>query len=155
LKKVYHFDSPQEAYVADAAVVWCFDHRFHLAFSKFLKRRGIAPMDVIKVAGGARCLASPSRPADFEFVLDQIRASVRLHGTKRAILMVHSDCGAYGGLQGAFAGDRAAEATYLQRELRRAAEHLKNEVPGIEVDAYFVDFEGVWDVDVGGPGGGS
>ena len=61
--------------------------------------------DPIKIAGGAKVLASPEREADREFVLDQIRKSMRLHGTRRVILMVHSDCGAYGGLAGGFAGD--------------------------------------------------
>jgi hypothetical protein len=50
--------------------------------------------DPIKIAGGAKCLASPEPESDREFVLDQIRKSMRLHETKRVILMVHSD-GAY------------------------------------------------------------
>jgi carbonic anhydrase len=43
-----------------------------------------------------------------EFVLEQIRKSIRLHGTRRVILMVHSDCGAYGGLAEGFRGDARA-----------------------------------------------
>jgi carbonic anhydrase len=130
----------------DAAILWCFDNRFDLGFRKFLKRIGVTNSDPIKVAGGAKCLASPEQESDREFVLEQIRKSRRLHGTRRVILMVHSDCGAYGGLAGAFGGNARAEAEHHQRELARAVTTLLEAIPGIEVQAYFVDFEGIWDV---------
>lgn len=148
VKKVFHFDAPREKYHCDAAILWCFDNRFELGFRKFLKRIGVMNSDPIKIAGGAKCMASPEHEADREFVLDQIRKSMRLHGTKRVILMVHSDCGAYGGLA-AFRGDAGAEAEHHDRELRRAAAILKTAIPGIEVQGYFVDFEGIWDAEVG------
>ncbi|MFZ0772769.1 MAG: carbonic anhydrase [Candidatus Sulfotelmatobacter sp.] len=110
MKKVFHFDAPREKYHCDAAILWCFDNRFELGFRKFLKRIGVVNSDPIKIAGGAKCLASPEHEADREFVLEQIRKSTRLHGTRRVILMVHSDCGAYGGLAGGFGGDARAEA---------------------------------------------
>jgi hypothetical protein len=148
VKKVFHFDSPRERYSCDAAVLWCFDNRFDLGFQKFLKRIGVAHPDPIKVAGGAKLLASPDPETDREFVLEQIRKSMRLHDTKRVILMVHSDCGAYGGLAGAFGGDAQAEAAHHQRELALATAKLAEAIPGIEIQAYFVDFEGVWDAEV-------
>ena len=144
MEKVFHFDSPRERYQCDAAVVWCFDSRFELGFRKFLKRAGVVNTDPIKIAGGAKSLASPNNDRDREFVLDQIRTSMRLHDTRRVILMLHSDCGAYGGLDGGFKGDAAAEAEHHRRELHRAAANLKKAIPNIDVDAYFVDFEGVW-----------
>jgi hypothetical protein len=147
MKKVFHFDSPRGQYDSEAAVVWCFDYRFHIGFSKFLKRLGISNPDVIKIAGGAKSLASPEHETEREFVLDQIRKSVRLHRTQRVVLMVHSDCGAYGGLQ-AFRGDAAAEAEHHQEELRRAAECVQQAVPGVAVQGYFMNFEGVWEGEV-------
>jgi hypothetical protein len=141
--KVFHFDAPREKYQCDAAVVWCFDNRFEMGFRKFLKKRGILNTDPIKIAGGAKCLASPARESEREFVLDQIRVSMRLHGTTRAILMLHSDCGAYGGLE-SFHGDTHAEAEHHKAELERATHSLREAIPGIEVESYFVDFEGVW-----------
>jgi hypothetical protein len=144
MKKVFHFDAPREKYHCDAAIIWCFDNRFELGFRKFLKRVGVANSDPIKIAGGAKCLASPDHEGDREFVLEQIRKSMRLHGTRRVILMVHSDCGAYGGLAEGFGGDARAEAAHHHAELRRAAENLRKAIPEVEVDAYFVDFEGVW-----------
>jgi len=147
MKKVFHFDSPREKYHCDAAILWCFDNRFELAFRKFLKRIGIVNSDPIKIAGGAKCLASPEHETDREFVLDQIRKSIRLHGTDRVILMVHSDCGAYGGLVGGFGGDTRAEAEHHHRELCCAASNLEALLPGIAVKSYFVDFEGVWEAE--------
>jgi hypothetical protein len=144
MKKVFHFDAPREKYLCDAAVVWCFDNRFDLGFRKFLKRIGVTNSDPIKIAGGAKCLASPDLETEREFVLEQIRKSMRLHGTRRVILMLHSDCGAYRGLTDGFGDDPAAERIHHRQELRRAAENLEHAIPGIEIQTYFVDFEGVW-----------
>jgi hypothetical protein len=145
VEKVFHFDAPRSKYQCDAAVVWCFDNRFQLGLAKYLKRLGVLNTDPIKIAGGAKSLASPEHESDREFVVEQIRKSIRLHGTTQAILMLHSDCGAYGGLA-AFGGDRAAEARHHEAELLRAAAFLREDVPGIEVKGFFVDFEGVWAV---------
>jgi carbonic anhydrase len=147
VKKVLHFDSPREWYACDAAVVSCFDSRFDVVFSKFLKRLGISNPDPIRIAGGAKSLATPEPESDRTFVVEQVQKSVNLHGTKRVILMLHSDCGGYGRLA-RFKGDAAAEAAHHQRELHRAAEHLRAAIPGIEIEGYFVDFEGIWDVEV-------
>jgi len=149
MKKVFHFDAPREKYHCDAAILWCFDNRFELGFRKFLKRIGVMNSDPIKIAGGAKVLASPDHESDREFVLDQIRKSILLHGTKRVILMLHSDCGAYGGLANGFKGNEAAEAAHHHRELERAAAYLHAAIPGVEILGYFVDFEGIWDAEVG------
>jgi carbonic anhydrase len=148
MKKVFHFDAPREEYHCDAAILWCFDHRFELGFRKFLKHIGVGTPDSIRIAGGAKGMASPERESDREFVIDQIRKSMRLHGTRRVILMLHSDCGAYGGLAGGFKGDARAEAEHHNAELQRAAANLKKALPGVEVLAYFVDFEGIWEVEL-------
>jgi hypothetical protein len=146
MRKLFHFDAPRERYSCDAVIVWCFDNRFEVGFRKFLKRIGVEYSDPIKIAGGAKSLASPDTEAEREFVLDQIRASMRLHGTRRAILMVHSDCGAYGGLEG-FGGDEAAELRHHRAELVKATDALQAAIPGLSVEGYFVNFEGVWEVD--------
>ena len=151
MKKVFHFDAPREKYHCDAAILWCFDNRFELGFRKFLKRIGVNSSDPIKIAGGAKCMASPEHETEREFVLEQIRKSMRLHGTRRVILMLHSDCGAYGGLTAGFGGDAAAEAIHHERELQRAATNLRAAIPGIEVQGYFVDFDGIWDAEIGLP----
>ncbi len=148
MRKIFHFESPREQYQCDAAIVWCFDSRFELGFRKFLKHIGVTFADPIKIAGGAKSLASPSQESDRTFVLDQIRTSMQLHNTSRVILMLHSDCGAYGGLAGGFGGDPQKEFAHHKLELRKAAQFLHRSIPEISVDAYFVNFEGVWDTDL-------
>jgi hypothetical protein len=68
---------------------------------------GVSNSDPIRIAGGAKCLASPEHQHEREFVLEQIRTSIRLHETKLVILVLHSDCGAYGGLIDRFGGNAA------------------------------------------------
>ncbi len=147
MKKVFHFGVSSEQYRCDAAIVWCFDSRFELGFRKFLKRMGVSFPDAIKIAGGAKCLAVLEPESEREFVLEQIRKSMRLHGTTRVILMLHSDCGAYGGLAGGFGGDARAEAQHHEQDLRRAAATVAARFPGVAVQSYFVDFEGIWEVE--------
>jgi carbonic anhydrase len=74
---------------------------------------------------------------------------MELHGTKTVILMLHSDCGAYGGLK---AFDSAEmEAENHRQEMHRAARYLKEKFPQLEIKAFFVDFSGVWEADLGLP----
>jgi len=145
MRKIFHFDSPPEPYVADAAVLCCFDHRINRAVRKFLKKQAIERADMIIVAGGAKTLASPRNDFEQDFILEQVRMSIRLHQTKRVFVMSHSDCATYGGLAN-FKGDQVAEATHHRGELLRAAELLTTNFPGISVEPYFVKFDGVWEV---------
>jgi hypothetical protein len=146
MQKLFHFDAPRERYQCDAAVVWCFDNRFDRSFRKFLKWIGVQYTDPIKIAGGAKSLASPAQESDREFVLNQIRTSIRLHDTRRVVLMLHSDCGAYGGLDVGFGGDPIAERAHHKKEILLAKANLSAAIPDILVEGYFVDFEGVWTV---------
>jgi hypothetical protein len=145
MQKVFHFDSQADAYVADAAVLCCFDHRINLAAKKFLKNQGIARPDWIIVAGGAKTLASPRNDFEQDFILEQIRMSIRLHQARRVILTCHSDCATYGGLA-AYKGDRQAEAEHHAKELARAADLVRASFPNVEVKTYLINFEGVWEV---------
>ncbi len=145
MRKVFHFDSPIDPYVADAAVLCCFDHRIGTAVHKFLKKQAIARADMIVVAGGAKTLASPRNDFERDFILEQVRMSIRLHQTKRVLVMSHSDCATYGGLAH-FKGDRQAEADHHRSELLRAGELLTSNFPGISVEPYFVKFDGIWEV---------
>jgi len=145
MRKVFHFDSPADPYVADAAVLCCFDHRISTAVRKFLKKLGIERADMITIAGGAKTLASPRNDFEQDFILEQVRMSVYLHQTKRVMIMTHSDCATYGGLDH-FKGDREAEAEHHRSELLRAGELLTSDFPGISVEPYFVKFDGIWEV---------
>src|SRR5215470_4919124 len=145
MEKVFHFDSPPEQYVADAAVLCCFDQRIRLAVYKFLQKQGILRPDMIVVAGGARTLASPRNDFERDFILEQVRMSILLHRTERIFLMSHSDCATYGGLA-AFGGSPEQERSHHQQELQRAAQLVRERFPDVRVECFFVNFEGVFSV---------
>jgi len=92
----------------------------------------------------ARDAVGPERN-DFErdFILEQVRMSILLHRTTRMFLMSHSDCATYGGLA-AFSGDRDKEKSHHAGELHRGAQLLKASFPELDVEPYFVTFEGVF-----------
>jgi hypothetical protein len=145
IRQVFHFDSSADAYVADAAVLCCFDFRIGATVQKFLKYEGIVARDMIVVAGGAKTLASPRNDFERDFILEQVRMAERLHKARRVLLMSHSDCATYGGLA-AFKGDRKLEMDHHSKELLRAAELVSENFPALAVQCYFVNFEGVWEV---------
>lgn len=143
MQKLFHFDTETARYQANAAVVWCFDDRITLAVQKCLKRSGFARLDSIRVAGGAKWLASPREESERRFLLEQLQLSRKLHGTDRVILVAHSDCGTYGGVE-AFGGDPQAEAEHHRAELMRASEIVREALDGIRIECWFVNSSGVW-----------
>ena len=92
MEKVFHFDSEGGLYRADAAVIYCFDSRFTMAVNKFMKRRGLVQIDIIRIAGGPKALASPREEGERAFALDQLRLSRKLHATGRVILIPAGMC---------------------------------------------------------------
>jgi len=143
MRKTFYFDSAPDPYIADAAVLCCFDERIRQTVYKFLKHQRILRPDMIIVAGGARTLASPRNDFERDFILEQVRMSILLHQTPCVFLMSHSDCATYGGLA-AFGGDREREASHHKTELQRAAQLIKDKFPNLEVQCFFVNFEGVF-----------
>ena len=75
------------------------------AVRQFLKKQAVERADMIVVAGGAKTLASPRNDFEQAFILEQVRMSIRLHQTRRVMVMSHTDCATYGGLAH-FKGDR-------------------------------------------------
>ena len=134
MTKLFHFDSPADDYQADACVLTCFDARFELVIRKFLRRRGAAVYDQIKIPGAAKALAAPVNDGDRDFVLRMIETSVALHHSPRMILTAHNQCGAYLG--------RPAEE--IAADLDRAAEVVRAAQPSLAIERYFLDFDGVY-----------
>ncbi len=143
MQKTFHFESAADPYIADAAVLCCFDQRIRLTVNKFLQRQKILRPDMIVVAGGAKTLASPRNDFERDFILEQVRMSILLHKTQRVFLMSHSDCATYGGLA-AFGGNREREAAHHKAELNRASQLIKAKFPDVDVRCFFVNFEGVF-----------
>jgi hypothetical protein len=144
MRKILDFHSPSAWYACDAAILTCFDSRFDAICLELLQRLNIARPDTIKVAGGAKTLASPEEEFHRAFVVDQIHKSIRLHGTGRLILTLHSDCGAYGRLSGGFRGDAQAEMAHYCAEFERSKEFLRGTFPKLQVDCFVLGFDGVW-----------
>ena len=139
MQKVFHFDSQAEVYTADACVITCFDARFDLAVKKFLKRRGIALFDHVKIAGSAKPLADSQASGDggCGCIVSAVRTSMRLHRTNLVLIMSHNDCGAYPGVP----------ADLVAADAARAAAFLRIAEPSLKVESYFVDFDGVYCVE--------
>ena len=121
----------------------CFDQHISRAV-QISPEAGIERRQIV-VAGGAKTLASPRNDFEQDFILEQVRMSIRLHQTERVFVMSHSDCATYGGLA-QFKGDKAAEAEHHRGELLRAGELLTTHFPDISVEPYFVKFDGVWEI---------
>lgn len=136
LRKIWHFDSPAGVYTADACVVTCFDARFDAALRKFLKRRGIAICDHVKIPGSAKALGAPDQEGDRDFALRMVRTSIRLHHPSRFLLIGHNDCGAYPG----------KPPEVVAADLLQAAAFLRQAEPGIPVETYFADFDGLYEI---------
>jgi hypothetical protein len=134
MEKCFHFDAPEEVYTADACVISCFDARFDLTIRKFLKWSGIQMFDHIKIPGSARSLAAPECEGDRDFVLRMIRTSIRLHHPRRALILAHSDCGAYPGVP----------IDVVVADVVRAAGVVLASEPSLAVECYFTDFDGVY-----------
>ncbi|MDP2599039.1 MAG: hypothetical protein Q8P49_04365 [Candidatus Liptonbacteria bacterium] len=142
MEKILSFESGKEHYEADAFVSWCFDDRFSAALEALKEKRGFKYSDVVEWAGGAKDLAS-SITAEREAQLGQIKKSIVLHKTKRVVLMVHVDCGAFGGSK-AFGNDREEERGHLVSQLNAAEQTVKEAFPGIDVEKVMVDFDGIY-----------
>jgi hypothetical protein len=136
MRKLFHFDCAREVYVADACVITCYDARFDAAIRKFLKRRGVALFDHVKIPGSAKALAAAEGDAERDFVLRMVRLSLALHHPPRAVLIGHNDCGAYPG----------ASPDTVAADLARAAEFLRSSEPALPVECYFADFDGIYDI---------
>jgi hypothetical protein len=136
MEKLFHFDSPQEIYRADACVITCFDARFDVAVRRFLKRRGVVVFDQVKIPGGVKPLAAPEGDGERDFVLRMVRTSMRLHGSERVLIVAHRECGAY----------PDAPIEVVAADAMRAAELLRSSEPRLAVECYFADFDGIYGI---------
>ena len=114
-----------EKHTCEAVVLHCIDFRFRNMLNEYLHKRFLKGYDLISVAGSVKRLVLD--PPEHNFVLDQIRASHKLHEPKTIVLIQHEDCGAYGGSK-AFA-DFQEELDTQKSELEKAEQILKKEFP--------------------------
>jgi uncharacterized protein (DUF1786 family) len=134
MQKLFHFDCPREVYQADACVISCFDFRFDVQLRKFLKRRGVAVYDHVKIPGSVKAVVSPDRDSDRDFVLAMVRTSIRLHGPRRLLLFAHNECGAYPGVP----------VDAVAADVLKAAGYFASAEPALQLESFFCDFDGVY-----------
>lgn len=142
MKYIFLHPASLDHYHAHAFVIRCFDDRFSPTFTEFFRAQEIKHFDLESVAGGAKILASPENESDREFMLRELAASIRLHGTDRVMLFTHHDCGAYGGFA-RFHGSEDEEFAFHQEEHRKAAQAICALFPGLIIETYFIDSRGV------------
>jgi len=140
-EKILSLKSPQEHYHADACILWCFDDRLWRLRKAFIEEKKFKHVDIIQVAGGAKSLAEEGTPGQ-RFLLDQVAASIRLHGTGLVIPTLHIDCGAMGGSRTFDA--HSAEEAHHQITLNKIDAVLKREFPQAAVERYVSDFDGLY-----------
>ncbi|MBU6500986.1 MAG: hypothetical protein KGJ89_02570 [Patescibacteria group bacterium] len=105
---------PGEHYKAKATVVGCFDDGFLPAFFEFIEVKGLDRKDAIILPGGAKSLSSPADEAHRKTMLWAIQTSVALHHSDTIILVLHENCGAYGGTEPDYKKELDAAEEYLR-----------------------------------------
>ena len=109
----------------EAIVVHCIDFRFQEYLDAWIDTNfGYGLYNRVSLAGGI---------LDFETVLKQVKISLDLHSIKKAVLINHEDCGAYGK-----AGDYARHKSDLQE----AKQKLEALFPHLKVETYYLRIGG-------------
>ena len=109
----------------EVVAVACIDFRIQEHVRKWLNETvGAGNYDMVCQAGSVK---------ETSEALKQIAVSVRLHHSKKAILIQHEDCGAYGA-----EGSRQR----LAQDAAHAAEEIRKSFPGLEVQSYFCRLDG-------------
>jgi hypothetical protein len=150
--KEFGFSTREATYVADAFVVACFDARLDALADEsllhaYLRYRGMRHVDLVRRAGGPKALALTDPAVDkagARALLEQLAISIRLHQTRRVILLMHQDCGALGG-SAAFSNVET-ERRRLAELLRRAGKVVGRVYPQLVIELKLATFDGIYDV---------
>ena len=138
--------SPQKNILSEhevsTVVLNCIDFRFRSGAPTALKKTfGVDTYDEIKLAGGAKNVATPGRSeARRVVVMEDIDLAIKAHHATRVILLNHQNCGKYAS-EGSKFTDMGAERTFHQEELARAAAIVQGSYPFAEVRTGFMYVE--------------
>lgn len=113
---------------AEAIIVTCIDFRVQEAINKWISEN-FKPKtyDRGAFAGAAKSL---------DTILSQIDVASRIHHIKRAILINHEDCGAYGS---------EGHLDHHVRDLHHATKTIKAHYPNLEVETYYLYLNGTFE----------
>lgn len=129
-------------YIADAYALSCADFRGKKIFEDFLGSMNIVVWDPNSPPGGLRVFASPLNEHEAGLHLQYITMLHGLHHFEKIIMVSHTNCGGYGGLE-AFNNDKDKEFEFHLKEHEKARAFLKEKSPDLEVETYFIDEEGI------------
>ena len=115
-------------HTCEAVVVHCMDARLQKPINDWMQRRfSLSDYDRISLAGGV---------FEQDFILKQIEISHRRHKTRKVILVNHENCGMY-------AEDNSPERHAA--DLRKAEQRIKEEIPELEVELYYLHLTGIFE----------
>jgi carbonic anhydrase len=113
------------AHICDAVVVCCIDFRFQQYIRNWTDQNlKDQTFDLVGFAGSTK---------DLPTIMNQIDISKRLHQIKKAVLIHHEECGAYG-----------AESTFERHseDLKKAKDEILEKYPDIEVQLIYLHLDG-------------
>ena len=113
---------------ADAVIVTCIDFRFQEYINKWISEK-FQPktFDRVSFAGGVKSI---------DIILGQCEIAKRLHDIKKAVLINHEDCGAYG---------EAGTPEKHAEDLNSAKEIFSEKFPDLEVETYYLHLDGTFE----------
>lgn len=116
------------AHKCDALIATCIDFRFQKYIFDWISQNfETRTFDRVALAGGV---------FDFNYVLNQVGISKRLHYINKVILINHEDCGAYG---------EAGTAEKHAKDLKSAVDKIKAEYPDLEIEPYYLHLDGTFE----------
>ena len=118
-------------HACEAVVLTCIDFRFWRETVKFVEDGlGIESFDFPSLPGAAKAINEAM--SDDAIAVQCISVPHDLHHIKKAVIVNHQDCGAYGGSK-VFNGDEAAEQSFHEAELKKAKAKVLAKYPDLEV----------------------
>lgn len=112
----------------EVIIITCIDFRFQDYINKWIKEN-FKPKtyDRGAFAGAAKSLGT---------ILNQVETAHKLHHIKRAVVINHEDCGAYG---------REGHVNKHIEDLQKAKKIILEKIPNLEVEAYYLKLDGAFE----------
>lgn len=121
----------KDVHQCEAVVLTCIDFRFWRETLEFVKKElDLVSFDFPSLPGSAKAINECASGDDLAMTC--IGVPVDLHHAKKIVVVNHEDCGAYGGSK-KFAGDKNAEQTFHEAELKKAKAVILEKYPEKEV----------------------
>lgn len=126
-----------------ALVIQCIDFRFQTAIREWLEDNGYEnEHDLLSIAGSSKDIVKPAEPSHSDFVLRNIKTSIRLHGPEGILLFDHQDCGGYAADGTILSGmPREKDLELHKKFLKEAKRIIEGACPGVRVRLFYVDLE--------------